>query len=82
MTEQTAAAIRRVTFPDHLRPFGLRTNHMLERAGMSVEDNVLRSRDEVNAFMHRYGIDTAPLVFIDGRRIGGSDDLQRYLERL
>ncbi|RZM18313.1 MAG: glutaredoxin, partial [Sphingomonas sp.] len=26
-----------------------------------------------------HGVDTTPQVFIDGERIGGSDDLERWL---
>jgi glutaredoxin 3 len=41
---------------------------------------VLSSREEVDEFEEEQGVDTTPQVFIDGERIGGSDDLEEYLE--
>ena len=53
---------------------------MLEESGIPFEDKILASRDEVDAFKDEYGVDTTPQVFVDGERIGGSDELERYLE--
>jgi glutaredoxin len=44
-----------------------------------VDDRILRSRDEVDAVKEEYGVATTPLVFVGEERIGGSDDLERYL---
>jgi glutaredoxin len=44
-----------------------------------VDDCVLGSREEVDAFKAEQGIQTTPLVFIGDQRIGGSDDLERHL---
>ena len=80
MTEQTATLYRMV-LPDHTCPFGVRAKQMLEQAGYSIDDRILRSREEVDAFEDEQGVPTTPQVFIDGERIGGSDDLERYLAR-
>ena len=32
------------------------------------------------SFQKEHGVDTTPQVFIAGERIGGSDELERYLE--
>jgi glutaredoxin len=53
---------------------------MLEDAGIPFEDRLLTSREEVDAFEAEQGVDTTPQVFIDGERIGGSEELARYLE--
>ena len=53
---------------------------MLEEAGVPFEDRLLTSRDEVDAFQAEQGVDTTPQVFVDGERIGGSEDLASYLE--
>ena len=75
------ATIHRMVLPDHTCPFGVRAKQMLEEAGYRVDDRILRSREEVDAFKEEQGVDTTPQVFIGGERIGGSDDLERYLEQ-
>ena len=79
MTTDKTATIHRMVLPDHTCPFGVRAKQMLEAAGFRVDDRILRSREEVDAFESEQGVDTTPQVFIDGERIGGSDDLERYL---
>lgn len=79
MPEQRNAIVYRMILPDHVCPFGVRAKQMLEDAGFAVEDRILSSREEVDAFEEEQGVDTTPLVFIDDERIGGSDDLERYL---
>lgn len=68
-----------MVLPDHTCPFGVRAKKMLEGAGFEVSDNILSAREEVDAFERENGVDTTPQIFIDGERIGGSDDLERYL---
>jgi glutaredoxin len=64
---------------DHTCPFEVRAKALLERAGYQVDDRVLRSREEVDAFNAEQGVGTTPLFFINGERIGGSDDLEGHL---
>jgi glutaredoxin 3 len=73
------AILYRMVLPDHTCPFGVRAKQMLEGAGFEVDDRVLSSREEVDAFKNEHGVATTPQVFIGGERIGGSDDLERYL---
>ncbi|MBA2771467.1 MAG: glutaredoxin [Pseudomonadota bacterium] len=73
------ATLYRMVLPDHTCPFGLRAKTMLEEGGFEVEDNILASREEVDAFKVEHGLSTTPLVFVDGEKVGGSEDLQRYL---
>jgi glutaredoxin len=79
MAEDRSATLYRMVLPEHTCPFGVRAKQMLEENGFDVEDHVLRSRDEVDAFEQEQGVATTPQVFIGGERIGGSDDLERYL---
>ena len=79
MPDDKSATLYRMILPDHVCPFGVRAKEMLERHGYAVDDRVLRSREEVDAFEQQEGVATTPQVFIDGERIGGSDDLERYL---
>ena len=71
----------RMKLPDHECPYGLLSKRMLEDAGIPFEDRLLTSREEVDRFEAEQGVDTTPQVFIDGERIGGSEDLAEYLER-
>ncbi|MFD1786160.1 glutaredoxin domain-containing protein [Sphingomonas floccifaciens] len=80
MTENKSATLYRMVLPDHTCPFGVRAKQLLETAGFEVDDQILRSREEVEAFKEEQGVETTPQIFIDGERIGGSDDLERYLE--
>jgi glutaredoxin len=68
-----------MVLPDHTCPFGVRAKELLEANGFEIEEHVLRSREEVDQFEKEQGVSTTPQVFIDGERIGGSDDLERYL---
>lgn len=79
MPQTKSATLYRMVLPEHTCPFGVRAKQMLESNGFEVEDRVLTSRDEVDAFKEEQGVNTTPQVFIDGERIGGSDDLERYL---
>ena len=79
MSDAQSAVLYRMVLPDHVCPFGVRAKQMLEENGFSIEEHVLRSRAEVDAFEAEQGVSTTPQVFIDGERIGGSDDLERYL---
>ena len=79
MAQTKNAILYRMILQDHTCPFGVRAKTMLEQNGFQVDDRILRSRDEVDAFKQEHGVATTPQVFIDGERIGGSDDLERYL---
>jgi glutaredoxin len=70
----------RMKLPDHECPYGLLAKRMLEDAGIPFDDRLLSSREEVDAFQSEQGVDTTPQVFIDGERIGGSEELASYLE--
>jgi glutaredoxin len=79
MNDDRKATLVRMILPDHTCPFGVRAKELLEADGYAVEDRILRSRDEVEQYKAEQGVDTTPQVFIGGERIGGSDDLERYL---
>ncbi len=77
--QQRTATLHRMVLPDHTCPYGVRAKELLEEAGFAVDDRILKSREEVDAFMAEQGVDTTPQVFIDGQRIGGEAELERYL---
>ena len=79
MTGNRSAILYRMVLPDHTCPFGVKAKQLLEQHGFDVDDRVLHSRREVDAFEAEHAVQTTPLVFIGGKRVGGSDDLERYL---
>lgn len=79
MSDQHKAVLHRMALPDHECPYGLRARQMLEEAGFEIEEHLLTSRDEVEAFKAEHGLSTTPLIFIDGEKIGGAYELERYL---
>jgi glutaredoxin 3 len=79
LTVSKTATLTRMVLPDHTCPFGVRAKAMLEAAGYDVDDRILRTREEVDAFEAERNITTTPLVEIDGETIGGSDDLETWL---
>lgn len=78
---QGQAVLYRMVLPDHVCPFGLKALRLLEQGGFEVDDRVLASRDQVDAFKAEQGIETTPLVFVGDERIGGADALQDWLAR-
>ena len=78
-TAPKTATVYRMVLPDHVCPFGVRAKQMLEDAGFEVDDRLLTSRAEVDAFEEEQDVATTPQVFINDERIGGSDALERYL---
>lgn len=77
---QRRVVLYRMKLPEHECPYGLRAKQLLEDAGIDFEDRLLTSRDEVDAFQDELGVDTTPQVFVDGERIGGSEELASWLE--
>ena len=79
MADSRTATLYRMVLPDHTCPFGVRAKQILQSEGFTVDDRILRSREEVDAFKAEHDVATTPQIFIDDERIGGSDDLERYL---
>lgn len=79
MSERRTATLYRMVLPEHTCPFGVRAKELLTQHGYEVDDRILRSREEVDRLEQKLGVPTTPQVFIDGERIGGSDELEAYL---
>jgi glutaredoxin 3 len=73
------AVLYRMVLPDHVCPHGVRAKAMLEAEGFEVDDRLLRTREEVDAFKDEQQVATTPQVFIEGDRIGGADALESWL---
>ena len=79
MADARTATLYRMVLPEHECPFGIRAKAMLDEAGWTVDEQILTSREDVDAFKAEHGVTTTPQIFIDGERIGGSDALEPYL---
>jgi glutaredoxin len=72
------AILYRMVMPEHVCPWGLKAKDLLRRQGYDVDDRWLRTREETDAFKAEHEVKTTPQTFIDGKRIGGYDDLRRF----
>ena len=79
VADRKAASLHRLATKDHLCPFGLKVKSFLERQGFTVDDHLLKTREEADRFMAEHDVATTPQVFIDGERIGGYDDTRAHL---
>jgi glutaredoxin len=73
------AVIHRMVMPSHTCPYGLKAVDLLKRSGYAVEDHHLTTRKETDAFKAAHGVATTPQTFIGSKRIGGYDDVRRFL---
>lgn len=77
-SRQTTAVLYRMVMKDHVCPYGIKSKDLLERRGFAVEDHHLTTREQTDAFKREHGVETTPQTFIEGRRIGGYDELRAY----
>ena len=73
------ATVFRMVMDKHVCPWGLKTVHLLKSEGYEVDDRHLTTRDETEAFKDANAVETTPQTFIGGERVGGYDELRRFL---
>ena len=81
MTQHRTVTLYRMKLADHECSYGLRARAMIEQSGHALDEHLLTSREEVEDFKSEHQVDTTPQAFVDGERIGGSDELEAWLER-
>ncbi len=74
------AVLYRMDLPNYTCGYGTAARDLLHREKFEVEEHILRTRHETDAFKDKYHVTTTPLVFIDGVRIGGYSDLKKHLK--
>jgi len=79
---ERSATLYRMKLPTHECPYGLLAKRMLDDAGFEVDEHLLTNREQVDQFKEEHGLATTPLILIGGEKIGGSQELVRYLERV
>ncbi|ETI60076.1 membrane protein [Sphingobium sp. C100] len=73
------ATVYRMVMDKHICPWGLKTVHLLKSEGYEVDDRWLKTREQTDTFKQQHGVKTTPQTFIAGERVGGYDDLRRFL---
>lgn len=73
------AILYRMVMPNHTCPWGLKAKDLLKRQGYEIDDRHLTTREETDAFKAQHDVATTPQVFVGGQRIGGYNDLRRFL---
>ena len=79
MSAAKTATLHRMVMEKHTCPYGIKSKYLLEREGYTVHDKWLTTREETDAFKAKHDVKTTPQTFIDGKRIGGHDDLRKFL---
>lgn len=72
------ATLYRMDTGKHICPFGLRAKDLLRREGYSVDDCVLTTRKQAEDLKASLEVQTTPQVIINGKRIGGFEDLKQF----
>lgn len=79
MPTDKTAVIYRMVMKEHICPFGLKARYLLSKAGYRIDDHWLTSRQETDEFQRHEQVETTPQVYIDGKRIGGYDEVRNLL---
>ena len=74
------AVLYRMDLPNYTCGYGTAARDLLRGKGFEVEEHILRTRRETDAFKDKHHITTTPLIFIDGVKIGGFTDLKKHLK--
>ena len=78
----TAEAPKNVTVLSRVGcPFCVKAKNLLKDAGMEFDELVLNKDFHESTIRAVSGLTTVPQIFIDGVRIGGSDELEKYLDQ-
>jgi len=72
------ASLYRMAMPGHLCPFGLKSLSMLKLKGYEVNDNLLETREEIDAFKKAHNVNTTPQTFIGGEHVGGYTEVKKH----
>jgi glutaredoxin/uncharacterized membrane protein YphA (DoxX/SURF4 family) len=73
------ADIYRMVTPDHLCPWGIKALDLLKRNQFEVSDHHLESMEANTQYKADNGVDETPQIFVEGKRLGGYDQLREHL---
>lgn len=78
MPSNNKAVVYRMVMDKHICHYGLKTVDLLKSRGYEIEDHHLTTRAETDAFKEKHDVKTTPQTFIDGKRVGGYDNLKEF----
>jgi glutaredoxin len=73
------ATLYRIVLPDYVCPSGALARRMLEQGGFEIDERILATRIEADAFATEHDGARPPQIFIGAKRVGGCDELMLYL---
>ena len=73
------ATLYRMELPHYVCGYGTAARDLLRREGFEIKEHILRTRRETDAFKDKHHVTTTPLIFIDGKRIGGYTELKKHV---
>lgn len=73
------ATIYRMVTLEHLCPWGIKAWDLLKRNGYEVEDHHLESMEVNKQYKKEHDVDETPQIYIEGKHIGGYDQLREHL---
>ena len=73
------ATLYRMVMDKHVCPWGLKARDLLQREGFEIEDHWLTTKAETEAYKAANDVKTTPQILIGAKRVGGYDDLRRFL---
>ncbi len=76
----TKAVLYRMDLPNYTCGYGTAARDLLRRNGFEIEEHILTTRRETDAFKDKHNVTTTPLIFIEGVKIGGFTDLKKHLK--
>ncbi len=79
MSEARHADLYRMVMDKHVCPWGLKARDLLIREGFQVEDHWLKTKAETDAYKAANDVKATPQIVIEGKRVGGYEDLRRFL---
>jgi glutaredoxin len=78
-TSARHATLYRMVMDKHVCPWGLKARDLLKREGFEIEDHWLKTKAETDAYKAANEVKTTPQILIGGKRVGGYEDLRRFL---
>lgn len=73
------AIIYRMVTPKHICPWGIKAKDLLNRNGYEIEDHHLESKEANEAYKKNNNYNETPQIFIEGKNLGGYDELREHL---
>ncbi|SLN67665.1 hypothetical protein ROA7450_03624 [Roseovarius albus] len=74
------AVLYRMDLPNYTCGYGTAARDLLRNHKYDIEEHILRTRREADAFKDKHNITTTPLILIDGVKVGGYTELRKYIK--